>query len=137
MMHHMRFLLVASAAGLLGFGCDTIKAPDPVRKDTLPIEAYSQQVVLGGLKQWVVSSKPIVERGVGEPLRVTVPLRSVTDKNINIQYRFEWMDAKGRPVKDDSGWRFKTISARTQIFLEANALDANVTNWRLQVRPAQ
>ena len=136
-MHTMKLMWVGLAATLLGVGCDTIQAPDPVRRDTLPAEAYSQQVVLGGLKQWVVSAKPIVDRGENKPLRVTVPLRSVANKTINVQYRFEWMDAKGRPVKDDSGWRFKRIAPKTQVFLEANALDTDVANWRLQVRPAK
>jgi len=139
MMH--KTLTAALAVALSGLGaCDTIKAPDIVRQDPLPQGAYPQQVVLEGLNRGIVSGDPVV-RGPSDsmPMTVTVPLRSVADKTLHVQYQFEFLDANGLPVRGTptSGWRFVTVEPRTQVFAVANALDTDAVDWRLQVRPAR
>ncbi len=118
-------------------GCDTVKAPAAVRPDPLPARAYPKQVAIHGLAQGLASGKPTVTGPTeGEPLRVSVPLRSTADKPLNVQYQFRFFDKNGRPTHQ-SGWRFLNIPPRVKRVVEANAMDTKAVDWRLEVRPAR
>jgi Protein of unknown function (DUF1425) len=127
------------AAALAFAGCDTVKPPPAGRDDPLPIAAYPKIEISSGLNEYLVVEKPIVDPATPEkPMKVTVPVRSVADVAINTQYQFMFFDAKGRPVKNSpSGWRYANISARTQLFFEAGALDTDAVDWRLRIRSAR
>ncbi len=126
-------LLVVTALA----ACDTVKAPHALRTDPLG-GAYPQNVAIEGLHKYVVVDQPIVDGPTpNRPLNVTVPLRSVSEGVVNVQYRFEFLDRAGRPLRSSSGFKFATLEPRTQVFLESNALDTNAVDWRLLVRPSR
>jgi len=136
----MRFFIL-TLIGIIGgtalTACDTVKAPATLRTDPLG-GAYPQNVALEGLHKYVVVEQPIVDPPTeNRPLNVTVPLRSIIDGQVRIQYRFEFLDRRGRPLKSSSGFKYAAIEPRTQVFLQSNALDTNAVDWRLLVRPAR
>ncbi len=119
-------------------GCDTIQAPDAARQDPLPEGAYPRQVVLEGLNKGVVTGRPVVDEPTADqPMRVSVPVRSVTDKELNVQYRFEFFDARNRPTRDQPGWRYVRIAGKSSVTAESAATDTNAVGWRLEIRPAR
>ena len=60
-------------------------------------ENYPRVVILDGLQRWVVVDAPVVTKSERDPLRVTVPVRAVTEREeLNVQYRFAFFDADGR-----------------------------------------
>ena len=123
---------------VIALGCDTVKAPASIGLDPLPIEAYPQQVAVGGLSKGLVSERAIVDEPTDDsPLSVTVPLRSIVDHALHVQYRFQFFDDAGRPVKDPSQWVFISIAPRVQERISGNALDLDAVDWRLQVRSAR
>ncbi len=124
--------LALTAAGLTG--CDTTARPYGGRLD--PAQPYPKITPAPRLNNFIAFSEPIVTPGVGDkPLHVVTPCRSTQDGITRVQYQYEWFDGVGRPV-GESGWKYEVIPARTQVFLQANALSSNAKDWRLTVRPA-
>jgi hypothetical protein len=115
-------------------GCDTTAAPFSGRLD--PAQPYPKVSVAPRLNNFVAFTEPTVTPGVGDvPLQVVTPCRSTQDGITRVQYQYEWFDVAGRPA-GESGWKYVVIPARTQVFMEANALSTNAKDWRLTVRPA-
>jgi hypothetical protein len=140
-MFHKSMIVVAMlAAGICLGGCnkDNVRAPEGIRTDPLA-GGYPQNVALNGLHNSLVVDQPIVEpRSADRPMRVTVPLRSVAEGTLRVQYRFILLDDRGRPVRSNQeGWRYQVIARRTQVFVETSALDTDAVDWRLEVRSAQ
>lgn len=121
------------AAGQL-VGCDTTAAPFGGRRD--PVMNYPKISTTGSLTNLIAFTEPTVTPATeSTPLHVVTPCRSTQDGITRVQYQYEWFDANGRPL-DPSGWKYIVIPARTQVFLEGNALSSKAVDWRLTVRPA-
>lgn len=131
--------MMVAAAGSVGLGCaskDTVRAPGQPGVETL--ENYPQIVTMDGLGRWLVAEPAIVERPAGGVLRVTQPIRSITDyEHLRVQYRFAYLDGMGRPMRAPEEWRYIVIPARTQVMLDGNALSTEAEDWRLEIRSAR
>ncbi len=129
--------------GLLGAavaagGCRTSTLPPAAQRDPLPSENYPRVVILDGLQRWVVVDAPVVTKSERDPLRVTVPVRAVTqNEELNVQYRFAFFDADGRPLEPEPSWRYERLPSKAQRHIEANALDQRAVDWRVDIRPAR
>ncbi len=125
-------ITILSAGSLVG--CDTTAAPFGGRRD--PVMNYPKISTTGSLANLIAFTEPTVTPATETtPLHVVTPCRSTQDGITRVQYQYEWFDANGRPL-DPSGWKYIVIPARTQVFLEGNALTSKATDWRLTVRPA-
>lgn len=114
--------------------CDPIKAPGSAQFDPLP--EYPKVTALEGLKDWVVVNDVVVDPG--PPMEVTVPARAKTDyEELNVQYRFFFYDSAGRPLQNAPDWHYMRMPSRTEVYMQANALDTTATDWRLEIRPAR
>lgn len=128
-------LTLVSAAG----GCsDKTKPPPGAMNDPILVENYPGVVALDGLQPYIGVSAPVIERGGGQPLKVTVPVRAMTNgAELNVQYRFLWLNPQQVPTQPEGDWRYVRMPARTQIFMSGNALDDRATDWRLEIRTAR
>lgn len=141
---HTRFTAAACLMMLMSFLClsagcqDNVRAPAAVRSDPLA-GGYPQKVALNDLDHGIVAEEPIVDASTPDrPMRVTVPVRSVVEHPLNVQYRFTFLDDRGRPIRGETGgWRYVNIAPRVQVAVEASALDTNAADWRLELRPAR
>jgi hypothetical protein len=125
------------AGSLAGCANDTVKAPGSGRSDPLPHESYPQIAALEGLDKWVYFDRPVIDKG-GSVIKVTVPARAATDgQELNVQYRFFWLDASGRPLDNTPDWHYQRMPSRSQVFFEGNALDKTAEDWRLEIRPGR
>jgi len=126
-------------AGLIGLclmltGCVTDYQPD--RATLEDGDQYPQVVIIGNLGGAVRKHQPAVTPTMDDaPMTVTVPLRLMSDKSREIQYRFIFFDAGGRPLPPEMDWRWKVMPARALIHLQGAALDDRAVDWRLEVRP--
>lgn len=112
------------------------RGPDPAGGDPLLRANYPNVVVMEQLAPYIVVSEPVVERTEVGSLRVSVPVRAATRvENLNTQYRFDFLDEQGRPIRPEQSWRFIQLPSRTQRFLEATSLDDRAVDWRLEIRP--
>ncbi|MCC6427890.1 MAG: DUF1425 domain-containing protein [Phycisphaerales bacterium] len=117
-------------------GCDTVRAPYAPAGDPLPASNYPKVAYLDKELPGMLVADPavvIVDRPEGRPMKVTVPLRSVVEHTMRLQYQYTWRDSLGRPV-GQSGWIFTRVEPRVQVPFQANALSMDATDWRLEVR---
>jgi hypothetical protein len=129
--------LVVAASGA-GTGC-THSDPPPSPQDHITPESYPRAAALEGLDHAVRFGPPVVERSEpGRPMRVSVPLRNIETRDLNEQYRFEFRDDAGRPLRTNRGWAFtKHAGGGAQTTLDANSLEDTAADWRLELRPAR
>lgn len=127
------------AAGLPGAGCKSSDKPPPgAMADPTLMENYPTVVALEGLQPYIGVSAPVEDRTPGQPLGVKVPVRALTNgAELNVQYRFFWLDEQQVPVQEEGEWRYMRMPARSQVFMSGNALDGRATRWRLEIRPAR
>ena len=70
------------------------------------------------------------------PLRVQVPVRSLSDSPFAVQYQWTWLDRDGRFIRT-SGWMDAMMEPRQQVLMTGNALDGKAERWRLEIRSAR
>lgn len=134
-------LLSAAGVGLMGVpGCARPTVAPPAQPIADPMQ-YPQIVLSQDLAGWVAVDRPVVE-GMGSddgPLNVMVPVRTLTARGeaIRVQYRYIFLDDRGRPVHPQGDWRYERMESRTQKFFEGNALDERAVDWRLEIRTAR
>lgn len=135
-----RTLTLVTLAGLTTLaalaGCDTVRAPFSPPQDALPAEAYPAITLEPRLQSAFVvdATRIVVDPSTGDrPMAVQVPIRSLGDRMIKVQYEFQWFDAGGREV-GRSGMRAEQFPARQQVNLKGNALTSQATGWRLEIR---
>ncbi len=131
--------LMALLAMVVLVGCNRPipRKPGAVHGDPVAIENYPNVVAEGGLDDWLVISRATVRARDDQPMSVSVPVRNGSDRQINVQYRFEFFEADGRPLDTTARWRYMLMPSATQVFLEGAALDTSAVDWRLIIRPAR
>ena len=134
-------VLALGAVSLLSFGflgCESYNAPPTGVADTLPPGVYPKNVVVDGLADGIVFGDPIVTPSTEtKPMRVVVPVRSIADYPINIQYQVQFFDTSRRPLVTNQGFRFMNMAPRVEQFMDVSALDVNAVDYRVLVRPAR
>ena len=133
-MTALRLMLAMMLVGVVGVGSGCSMQPRSASTDTeANQDLYPQVVVIDPLK--VSKHQPIVTESDGvTPMRVTVPVRLKSNKSQEVQYRFVFLDRKGRPVGPAMDWRWKVMPARALIYMEGEALDTDAVDWRLEIR---
>lgn len=119
-------------------GCqDKVMAPLTARVDSLYETKHGNVFVLDGLSEFIVASEPIVEAGGSRPMMVTVRLRLLADEQTNVQYKFEFFNRKGAPVRPESSWAFMAMPPRVPMYMQGASLDTSATDWQLKIRSAR
>ncbi|WP_419807485.1 hypothetical protein [Sphingomonas sp.] len=128
-------LLTAAAVVGCGSGPDLVKAPNTAADDPLAAAAYPNIVLHDGLEQALVKEKPVVHPAVGDdPMTVRVPLRSVIDEPLSIQWQVTFATADGEQLTDNPVWHPEVILPRTRKYIEASSITRRATRYELQVR---
>ena len=120
-------------------GCsspDTVAAPDTPAGDPLPEDAYPQIILQGrDLKQLVVKEAPNVTPASDvEPMRVRVPIRSVVDTTLNLEYRFIFYNEDRDQVTRNPTWQPLVLPRYTRRYVQANAIQLAASYWELEIR---
>ncbi|MCE9591119.1 MAG: DUF1425 domain-containing protein [Planctomycetes bacterium] len=128
--------LLSSLFVFAAAGCDM--PPGAGRADPILRENYPRIVALEDLDHILAFSPADVRGGDGSvPLSVSVPARVKSNDDYEVQYRFEFFDKGGRPIRPNMEWRYLKMPARAQVFMEGAAVDTNAADWRLLVRPSK
>lgn len=119
-------------------GCDRIKAPFGGEEDPLLREQYPHVATDEEVGDKIVFARAIVQPSEPHiPMRVVQPARNVHPRAVRVQYRFEFLDEAGTPLKSNLGWRYMNMQPRIEVFFEGAALESTATDWRLIVRTAR
>jgi uncharacterized protein YcfL len=130
-----KLLAIALAASAL-VGCTpTQRGPISAAADPIPLEAYPKITVPYALAPYIVAAPTTVQEG--GVLKVTTPIRLTSNPGqwAKVQYRYIFLDSRGLPVRSQPEWQPITLEPHQQVFLSANSLDTNATDWRLEIRP--
>lgn len=140
MLVHIGRLCATVVVGLAVAGCNDPQKKTPgMREDPQASAAYPVVSVEAGLKRYLgVDSERVVVDPADEsrPMKVTVPVRSLADNQMSVQYEFTWFDEAGREL-GRSGWQFLALEPRVQRSFSANSLTTRAKGWRLEVRSAR
>ncbi len=133
----MMAMVVLAGVAVAGCNRPLLQKPGEVQGDPIAIDNYPNVVAEGDLDKWLVVSRAIAESAQDKPLRVTVPIRNGSKVELSVQYRFEFLDATGRPLDTTPRWQYMRMPVATQVFFQGAALDTTATDWRLIIRPAR
>jgi uncharacterized protein YcfL len=134
----MKCIVFALAGLMLTVGCahDPNQPAPGLRPDPLT-GRQMQNVAIEGIGRFLVAGEPYVEPvNQSQPMRVMVPLRSITDRPLNVQYQFIFMDERGKELRSNQGWVFAHFEPYSQHQVTGVALEDKAAQWRLMVRPA-
>ena len=131
-------LSVICLVGLLaGGGCQpgSATAPSAARGGRQP-DTPSANVTLLRLSDDLQAGAAIVKADAGPRLRhVIVPIMSLADHDLDVEYRFEFLDDGGRPTGDAARWRPLRIGPRVEAQVDAAAPETGAADWTLTIRP--
>jgi len=128
--------LLPIGALLLLVGCSS--EPLAVEDDPVTRDAYPQVVVTNAqLRPYLVAGEPIVNHMPDGPTKAVVPIRATSDVALKINYKFEFFDEQGFPMKPEQDWKYLRLPPQTQRFMEGSSLDRGVADWRVIIRPAR
>jgi len=130
-------LLLCTVGLLCSAGCQpTAVTPQRVNPDDRPPTALSKNVTIEQLNGDIVAGDPIVKTGVGSDLAyVAVPIRSLADRALDIEYRFEFFDSERQQAGEKLRWRRLHIGQRVEAQIDAFAPETGATDWALAIRP--
>jgi hypothetical protein len=129
-------LLVLIVGSLIG--CDKDKRPYAARQDPMNRANYPQIVIDENIEKFLLAGEPNVQGGTPDrPLSIMVPMRSNSEHEFAVQYRFEFFDREGRPKRNQGDWHWVRMPPRQEKFFEGHALDTDVEDWRLVIRSSR
>jgi hypothetical protein len=76
---------------------------------------------------------PVVTRDANGLLHVTVPIRSVINKQLYVEYRVVFFDHAGQEI-DRSPWRDKTLAANIPDRININSTDPRADGFHVHFR---
>ncbi|WP_087017289.1 YcfL family protein [Thaumasiovibrio subtropicus] len=105
----------------------------------LSISSENQSVVIDDFD---LGKRIEVERAaqgdVNGLIQARVPIKSVTDKTLKLQYRFYWYDGQGLELSgSDSPWLQAILYGKDRVTLQGMANDARATQYRVLIREAE
>lgn len=121
-------------AGLLLVGCG-VKKPIEGRLDPYPFgQIRFADKELAGMTAIGVNGAQRDEAGL---LRLHVPIRSASNRQLRIEYRVIWLDQTGAPLNVDAGWLPKTLEPNVQDYIVTNSLSPRAAQFELSLRWAE
>ena len=132
-MRSIPALLALLALPLIAVGCTSTKPP-VAKDDPVPVSAYPQVEAIGEANRYVLVAEPVINGGGNVPLSVSVPIRTTTTKDLNVQYKFVFFDAAGNALQPEMTWMPKRLLSRSQAQVSATAIDTTAVDWRLSIR---
>ncbi len=126
-------VLAVSTLMTLG-GCAANTNPPTPGQDPVPASAYPQVIVSPSLTSRLVADEPIVVPATDIPLAVRVPVRSVDQHAMFLEYRFIFYGPNKKQLTQNPVWRSVTFPPRTRRMVSANAISLEAMDWELEIR---
>ncbi|MCY2953317.1 MAG: DUF1425 domain-containing protein [Planctomycetota bacterium] len=125
---------VAIAGMLVVVMAGCVKAPITGRAD--PYVPPQVNIADADLANSTAFLPPRTERREGL-LFVVVPIRSASDYDLHVDYRYTFLNDGGMPI-DETGWiGGTTVTRNSYTYIKFNSTSANATEFHLQLRYAQ
>lgn len=132
---NLRTLLALAAVTLPFAACGSAPAPYAARSIEDDVEASTNISVLDlALNDIVRVGRPRVERVPGtNQLKVTVPIRNIDERPIQILAQMSFLDAERAPIGDDTNRQVQLISPGDTITFQAISKHEEARDWLLRL----
>ena len=127
-------VIVAGCVALGCSGCDALTNLTKAKSGSLTHTSYPQITTFEGLEGQLLFGPPIVKRGTYQPIHVAIPVRAAHDQPQRVQYRFEYFNSSGRPLRPSMDWRYLLLPVGGERIMDGSALNTTAVDWRLEVR---
>ena len=124
-------VFLAGMMALSVAGCNHVRPPIEPRNDpyaTGQVFCDSEQ-----LKSDIAVKPVVLTRDEAGLLHVLVPLRSVIDRQLHVQYRFTFFGA-GRQMLNQTGWFDKTLTPNTPDQVTFNSTSGEASDFQMDLR---
>jgi len=124
-------LLVCFLPFLALAGCNQMRPPiepqnDPYLGKQIYLDSYQ-------LRADTAVGTPVRSRDQYGIMHIMVPVRSIIDKQLHVQYRVYFLDRNQNKV-GEIGWTDKTLTANTPDQIEFNSSNAAADDFQLHLR---
>jgi hypothetical protein len=85
------------------------------------------------LQRDVAVGQPIRSRDAAGLLHIVVPVRSIIDRQLHVQYRVQFID-RNHSLVNEIGWTDKTLAANTPDQVDANSTSPAADDFRVHFR---
>ena len=131
-----RVLAYCVAAALAAsVGCSRVKPPIEGRMD--PYAPSQIHFADEDLRSRTAVGRPIAERDPAGLLRVTVPIRAASSRNLFVDYRVTFFDATGSPLGPATGWTTKRLESNVPDQITFNSTTPRAADFQLDLRYAR
>jgi uncharacterized protein DUF1425 len=117
---------------LVAAGCNNQLRP-PVEPHADPYGGRQVYVDSYQLQRDIAVGTPIRSRDQAGLLHVVVPVRSVIDKQLHVQYRARFYDRNHTQI-NEIGWTDKTLTANTPDQVDANSTSPAAEDFQVDFR---
>lgn len=69
-------------------------------------------------------------------LRISLPIRALSNKAIRIHYRVMWLDKDSVPIKPQMSWKHKRLEPRQPEYIVVNSTSEEAVDFKIQIRTA-
>jgi hypothetical protein len=124
----MNKVLLVTVVGLIGCG---VKAPIEARQD--PYVPHQINLTSEDLRTHTAVLEPLVARDPAGLLRVTVPIRAATNRQLYIDYRVSFFDSTGQLI-NQTGWISKVLAPNVADQIVVNSTTPRAADFQIDVR---
>jgi hypothetical protein len=121
----------------LAQACSQSPSPNPEPLDKNPgvpeIPAVSMWPQMTSIDARPVFSK---ELSSARPVHAVLDVESLVYRVLTVQYRIQWLDARGNIINPDGPFKILNMAPRTQIRLDIPDPTGSAVSWRAEFRPA-
>ena len=133
MAYKWTFVVAFACVVSVSVGC---KSTDPATPspDTVSADQYPNIVLDPDLEDALVRTAPNVRPAAdGQPLRISVPIRSICQVPLNLRYRVLYYDRFGKQTNRNPVWRDIHMMARARHIISDNAISLDAVDWTIEV----
>jgi uncharacterized protein YcfL len=115
-------------------GC-AVNPPIEARQD--PYTRQQIHLTSDDLRWHTAVDTPQVWRDDAGLLFITVPIRSTSNQQLNIDYRVTFFDRQGRPLGEPTGWLSKVLAANVPDQITVNSTTPLAQDFQIDLRYSQ
>jgi hypothetical protein len=88
------------------------------------------------LRRWVRVGRPAVRRVEGSnQLKVTVPIRNITRKPLQVRVQVNFLNLERQPIGDDTNEQTQVISPGMTINHTVTSISSEARDWKMSIGP--
>ncbi|QDU34858.1 hypothetical protein KS4_29340 [Poriferisphaera corsica] len=119
---------------VLASACESQQNHQSASLQQLSEQSYPKIELQGDFPVKVVYGMPSVQSSPYKMMKVSVPIRLTTDKQLAVKYRYIFYDSANSRIEPVSDWRERTLF-NNNTYLSGSTENPTASDWRLEIKP--